>query len=100
MLFSDVRFLTVNGLHLSQVSMEQCVWLCAYFCLILVIIVAAYKELDLFQQSEGSFSLAQSNVSFSSAALIVGRKLLLGLLVIAVVIAIYSLYCLRFYPAR
>jgi hypothetical protein len=99
-LFSDIRLLPVNGLRLAQVPAAQFVWVGAYLGFILVIIAAAYKELDRHPQSEGSFSLVRSDLRASSFTLVVGRKLLLGVLLIAIVVAIYSLYCLRFYPAR
>lgn len=97
-LFADDRFLPVHGLRLNQMAPIQFTWLGAYFGLIVVIVAAAYKELDRFPQSEGSFLVAPSNLSIPSGILTTGRKLLLGVLIIALVVAIYSLYCLHFYP--
>ena len=67
---------------------------------ILVIIGAACKELERFRHSGGVLSCPQPGLSLTSVILIAGRKMAFGLVVIALVIGIYSLYCLRFYPAR
>ena len=99
-LFADLRFLPANGLNLTQIPSAQFAWLGVYLALILVIIGAACKELERFPHSGGVLSSPQPGLSLASVILITGRKMAFGLVVIALVIGIYSLYCLRFYPAR
>ena len=99
-LFADLRFLPANGLSLTQIPSAQFAWLGVYLALILVIIGAAYKELERFPHSGGVLSSPQPGLSLASVIIMAGRKVAFGLIVIALVIGIYSLYCLRFYPAR
>jgi hypothetical protein len=97
-LFADTRFLPLHGLRLAQVPAAHFIWVGAYFALILVMIAAVHKELDLHPQSTGRIPVLP-NISASAFGWLVGRRLLLGLLVTALVVGIYSIYCLRFYPA-
>jgi hypothetical protein len=94
-LFADFRLLPVKGLDLSQISVEQLWWLFAYLVLTLSIICGAGWELRRSPPVVASFA---TGVARWELLRIAGGKILIGLAVIAAVIGIFSLYCLRFYP--
>jgi hypothetical protein len=96
-LFADIRFVSVHGLRLEQlIAGTNLIYLASYLALMLVVIAAAHLELRRFP-SEPGLVTDESGKMVSFEWLVVGRKLAVGVLVTAVVIAIHSLYCLRFY---
>lgn len=93
-LFADFRLLIVHGLDLSQIPAPQLWWLGAYLVLTLLILFGAGWEL------RSSAPIVESPNAISKAQLlrVAGGKLLIGLAIIAAVLGVFSLYCLRFYP--
>ncbi len=96
-LFADIRFLPVHGLRLEQlIAGTNLIYLVSYLALVLLVIAAGHRELRRFPLEPGLVT-DESGETVSFAWLVAGRKLVVGVLIAAVVIAIYSLYCLRFY---
>ena len=96
-LFSDWRFVPVNGIRWSQLITGNWIYLGIYLFLLLVILTAAYLELRrLGFESETNITAEWRGVA-GNYWLVAGRKLFAGLLITALAIGIYSLYCLRFY---
>ena len=95
-LFSDVRFLPVSGLRITQLTAGNWLYLAAYLTLMLFILVGACVDL---RRSATQTGLVASECREANAVswLAVSRKVLTGLLITAIAIAGYSLYCLRFY---
>ncbi len=92
-LSSNMRFLPVNGIHLNQVTGTGFLYLGGYLGLLAVILVAASLELHGFPpDNDQSVPAATGN-----RWLLVSGKLVAGLMIVALTIGIYSLYCLRFY---
>jgi hypothetical protein len=95
-LFSDMRFLPVSGLRFSQLNTGNSLYLAIYLGLVLLILAVTCREMHRSAPAPG----AVSNDSREPVPILwraVTRKLLAGLLIIAVVVGAYSLYCLRFY---
>ncbi len=101
-LFSDGRVLLVKGIRLNQFRLADFLWLTGYLSLWSLMIAATYRELLRSHPSAGVFlpSPSPGDRSAFQIASIAGRKLLAGLLGIAVVFAIYALYCWRLYSGR
>jgi hypothetical protein len=96
-LFADIRFLPVHGLRLEQlIAGTNLTYLVSYLALMLLVIAAGHLELRRFPPEPGLVT-DESGEIMSFEWLVAGRKLAVGVLVAALVIAIYSLYCLRFY---
>ena len=93
--FADIRLLPANGLNLANIPARQWSWLAGYLMLILSIIVAASREIKYFADRETSAARVTLGVTALRAA---GMKVLAGVAIIVVVIGVYSIYCLRFYP--
>ncbi|MEY2579091.1 MAG: hypothetical protein QOI49_1915 [Verrucomicrobiota bacterium] len=96
-LFADARFLPVHGLRLEQlIAGTNSIYLVSYLALLLLVIAAGHLELRRFPPEPGLVA-DESGEMVNFAWLVAGRKLAVGVFVAALVIAIYSLYCLRFY---
>ena len=95
-LFADMRFLSVSGLRFNQLTAGNSLYLAAYLALALLILAMACREL---RRSESEPAMLSNDTRAAAAAswLPVTRKVFAGLLVIAAVVAAYSVYCLRFY---
>ena len=96
-LFSDVRFLPVHGIQLNQLTTRSLIYLVTYLSLLLVILGAACLEMRRSSPQSEAEALIELWVATGNRYLVAGRKLLVGLLITALTIASYSLYCLRFY---
>jgi|GEM_PF-2117710 len=96
-LFADIRFLPVHGLRLEQlIAGTNLIYFVSYLALTLLVIAAGYLELRRFPPEPGLVT-DEPGEMVSLKWLVAGRKLAVGMLVTAIVMAIYSLYCLRFY---
>jgi hypothetical protein len=93
-LFADMRFLSVSGLRLNQLTAGNSLYLATYLGLALFILGVACREIRRAAPVTGT---ASSSETVPSSWLTVSKKVLTGLLIIAIVVAVYSLYCLRFY---
>jgi hypothetical protein len=98
LLFADVRLLPARALVFAQLTPAHMPWLAGYFALLLLIMGGAWQQLRHFPAGEGDVLLPQGEGTIGSGILAATWKILIGLVIVAVVIAIYSLYCLRFYP--
>lgn len=96
-LFSDVRFLPVHGIHLPQLSGRSLTYLVTYLALVLVILSLACLEIRRASLQIEAEAVIEPLVVPGNRYLVAGRKLLVGLSITALTIASYSLYCLRFY---
>jgi hypothetical protein len=94
-LFTDLRFLPVKGLDLTQVPADQLWWLGAYLVLLLSILAGTVLELRRVTPAEEVSELPASPWQLSRIA---SAKLAIGLAIIAAVIGVYSIYWLSFYP--
>ena len=94
-LFADLRFLPVKGLDLSQISAQQLWWLGAYFALLLSILAGTVRELRHALPDEQGPDMPRV---IWQVPRIAGLNLAIGLAIIAAVIGVYAIYCLRFYP--
>lgn len=95
-LFSDVRFNPVHGIQLNQLTTGSLICLLTYFGLLLLILGAAYLELRVPPEITAGTRDEPLGV-VSSGWFVVSRKLFVGVLIAALTIAGYSLYCLQFY---
>jgi hypothetical protein len=95
-LFADIRLLPANGLRLGQIPAAQLGWLVAYLAMIIAILSGAAWELRKIPVAPGS--VADRTAGRWSIIRIAGIKIAAGLAIIAVVIGLYSIYCLQFYP--
>jgi len=96
-LFSNDRFVPVRGIYLAQLSGESLMYLMTYLGLLLVILGTACLEIRRSPHHSETGPLGESWEAARNRYLVAGRKLLVGLLIAALTIASYSLYCLRFY---
>jgi hypothetical protein len=96
-LFSNDRFVPVRGIQLGQLSGESLIYLMTYLGLLLVILCAAYLEIRRSSHRTETEALGEPGEATGNRYFVAGRKLLAGLLITALTIASYSLYCLRFY---
>jgi hypothetical protein len=94
--FADVRLLPANGLNLSQVRASQLCWLLGYVALMLAILIGASWEVGKLHAKVDEASPAPALTLINVR--LAGTKILIGLAITAGVIALYSVYCLRFYP--
>lgn len=94
-LFADVRLLPANGLHLAEIPAQHWKWLIAFVALWFSILLGAAWEI-----SRAVIPVSESDSAPPASQLLrgAGVKLLAGLAMIAVVVGLYSIYCLRFYP--
>jgi hypothetical protein len=95
-LFSDTRFLPVQGIQSAHLTAASVTYLAIYLCLLFLIPAAACSEIARVSPEVGSETPNESRNAVSPA-LAATLKLLAGLAITAVTIGIYSLYCLRFY---
>jgi hypothetical protein len=95
-LFSDMRFLPVSGLRFNQLTAGNALYLAAYLGLVLLILAVTCREMRRSAPAPAMVS-NDPREAVSGSWLTVSKKVLTGLLIIAVVVAAYSLYCLRFY---
>ena len=93
-IFADLRFLPAKGLVLSQIPPGQLGWLVAYFGLGLSILAGVAWEVRRMPRQDDTAVVPSGNMILRSAFV----KMATGLAIIAAVIGIYSIYCLRFYP--
>jgi hypothetical protein len=96
-LFSDFRFNPVHGIRLNQLTTGSLTCLSIYFGLLLVILGAAYLETRRLPLQSRTEAPDEPRGVVSSRWFVVSRKLFVGVLITALTIAAYSLYCLRFY---
>lgn len=96
-LFSDVRFLPVHGIQLNQLTTRSLIYLVTYLSLLLVILGAACLEMRRLSPKIGVKIPNESREVIAIRWLPASRKILVGLLITALTIAGYSLYCLQFY---
>lgn len=96
-LFSDARFLPVHGIQLSQLTARNVVYLVMYLALLLVILGSAFLEMRRLPSGLEALIPEAPPKAAARPWLVAGRKLLVGLLITALTIAAYSLYCLQFY---
>ena len=96
-LFSDVRFLPVHGIQIGQLSGGRLIYLATYLSLLSAIVGAAYRELRPKRFEMAAIESDESQEVVGIHWLVAGRKLLIGLLITALTIAGYSVYCLQFY---
>jgi len=96
-LFSDVRFLPVRGITLDQLTARNLVYVVTYLTLLLVILGAAYLEMRRLPPEIGAKMPGESRVAAGTRWLVATRKLVMGLAIVALTIASYAVYCLRFY---
>jgi hypothetical protein len=97
LLFSNDRFVPVRGIHLDQLLGESLIYLLTYLGLLLVILGAACLLIRHSSHQRGMESLGEPWEATGNRYLVAGRKLLMGLLITALTITGYSLYCLQFY---
>jgi hypothetical protein len=95
--FSDVRFLPVHGIHFGQLTEATVVYVLTYLSLILVILGMAWREMNRLPSVIEIPETSQPGVCAGNRLLVAGRKILIGLVIVALTIAGYSLYCLQFY---
>lgn len=95
-LFSEVRFLPVHGIQLNQLNTGNWFYLATYLGLLLVLLGAACLEMRRFPPEPGLVT-NEASQAIRSQWLVAGGKVLVGLLITGLVLASYSLYCLRFY---
>ncbi|MFL6588687.1 MAG: hypothetical protein ACJ8M4_00795 [Chthoniobacterales bacterium] len=94
-LFADIRLLPVHGLDLPQIPGRYLWFVAAYLLLVVSILIAAgletmrTKELQLIAPTQFG---AWKELRLGAV------KVAIGVAIIAVVIGVYSIYCLRFYP--
>jgi hypothetical protein len=96
-LFSDIRFLPAQVIHFEQLTEATVVYVLTYLSLILIILCVALREI---RRSPLVIEARRPNEPGRDAGihlLVAGRKLLVGLAIVALTIASYSLYCLKFY---
>ena len=93
-LFAKTRFLPASALILSQLPASQIWWVVAYLLLVLWIIGAAVNELRRFKSADA----LEPRLATWKMVRLSTLKITVGLGITAVVIACYSIYCLRFYP--
>ena len=87
----------MHGLRLEQlIAGINSIYLVSYLALMLLVIAVGHLELRRFPPEPGLVT-DEPGEMVSFEWLVAGRKLAVGVLVSALVIAIYSLYCLRFY---
>ncbi|HEX7518539.1 MAG TPA: hypothetical protein VF345_14765 [Chthoniobacterales bacterium] len=96
-LFSDIRFLPVHGIELNQLTAGNLIYLGTYLILLLLILGAACLEMRRLQPEIEAKKPNEPRMAVGSRWLVASRKLLVGLLITALTIASYSLYCLQFY---
>lgn len=92
-LFADLRMLPANALDLSAIPVGLLWWLAGYLLLFCAILAGAAWEVG-----RSAPAGAGATVPSSRVLQMAGVKVLAGLAIIAAVIGIYSVYCLRFYP--
>ena len=94
-LFADIRLLPAKGLVLGQIPASS-LWLPGVYLLLAIsILVGAGWELSRAKViEEPAVAPAPAWEGFKVSA----AKITVGLATVAVVIGIYSIYCLRFYP--
>lgn len=93
-LFAEIRFLPAHGLHLSEITLRVLGWLVAYLLLVLCLLLGAGWEISPIIPAAAS-ATAGDGWRVARAA---SGKILVGLGIVAAVISIYSIYCVRFYP--
>jgi len=96
-LFSDVRFLPVHGLHIPQLSGESLIYLATYLALLLAILSLSCLEIRRVSLQSEAEAVVEPLLVTGNRYLVAGRKLLIGLLITALVIASYSVYCLHYF---
>lgn len=96
-LVADVRFLPVHGIQVNQLTMQSWLYVASYLSLLLVILGATYLQLRALPPEAGVTTVNGFRTAFGVAWGTAGRKLVVGLLIIALTIASYSVYCLQFY---
>ena len=94
-LFADIRLLRANGLNLTEIPARYLWFLGAYLILALAILLGAGLEIRPRSGPEDSAAMALGGWK---GLRIAGAKIATGLAIVAVVVGIYSIYCLRFYP--
>jgi hypothetical protein len=96
-LFSDLRFLPAHGIRIGDLSNGSLIYLAAYLSLLLVVVGAACRGLHYPGSEVATLESDESQEAVGIHWSVAGRKLLIGLLITALTIAGYSLYCLQFY---
>jgi hypothetical protein len=96
-LFSDVRFLPVHGIHFGQLTEATVVYVLTYLSLILIILGAAWREINRLPLVIETAEPHEAGGYAGIRLFVAGRKILVGLVIVALTIASYSLYCLQFY---
>src|SRR3954451_409306 len=81
-LFADLRFLPVDGVHVSQFTGPTLCYLAAYLALLAVIVTAACFELRHYPPAEQVVPVSTGN-----PWLVAGGKLLGGVAIVALTIA-------------
>ena len=92
-LFADIRLLPANGLRLGQIPAGQLWWLVGYLVMVLGIVLGAVWEINRVAVIRDDTAVVPPGVALRSAIWKAG----VGLVIIAIVIGVYSIYCLRFY---
>jgi len=92
-LFSEMRFLPVQGIQWEQITGMRFVYLGSYLTLLTAAVGLACRELRWLPPEPETAPPIAMRHRVSGAA----GKLLTGLLIIALTIALYSIYCLQFY---
>ena len=96
LLFADFRILPVTGLRLNELRAVHWSWLLAYLLLTALILVATARELIRCREDRDGVVPAETLPPLGIAALAAG-KVFAGAAIVAAVVGVYGLYCLRYY---
>ena len=96
-LVADNRFLPVHGIQLNQLTLKGWRYLATYLSLLLVILGATYLQLWTLPPEGEVTTVNELGTANGILWVTASRKLLVGLLITALTIASYSVYCLQFY---
>ena len=96
-LVAEVRFLPVHGIQLNQLTMTSWMYVASYLSLLLVILGGTCLQLRALPPEVGVPTVNGLQTGIGVGWVTASRKLLVGLLITALTIAIYSVYCLQFY---
>jgi hypothetical protein len=96
-LVAEVRLLPVHGLQLNQLTARSCLYLVSYLSFVLVILGATYLQLRALPSEVEVATLDRPGTAVGVAWVTASRKLFVGVLITALTIASYSVYCLQFY---
>lgn len=96
-LFAERRFLIAKGIQLSELTAAEWPWLIAYASLFFGLIAAAAFELARLRDSLDEGCLSSAPATLACTIALTSGKLLGAAIAVGIVVAVYALYCRRFY---